>query len=68
MNKHIKITVLGTGTSVGIPALGSVGWGKCDPNNPKNKRQRSSVLIQNNGFTLLVEVSLDLGYLIPKAF
>jgi len=55
----MKITILGCGTSVGIPALGSVGWGKCDPNNPKNKRQRSSVLIQNNGFTLLVDAGPD---------
>ena len=36
MTQKLKITVLGTGTSVGIPALGSLGWGKCDPNNKKN--------------------------------
>ena len=42
MINDIKITVLGTGTSVGIPALGQLGWGKCDPSNPKNKRQRQT--------------------------
>ena len=47
MKSELKITVLGTGTSVGIPALGKLGWGKCNPNNPKNKRQRCSILIQN---------------------
>ena len=47
MIDKFKITLLGTGTSVGIPALGKLGWGKCDPNNIKNKRQRCSILIQN---------------------
>jgi len=42
----MKITMLGCGTSVGVPSLGILGWGKCNPNNPKNRRQRSSVLIQ----------------------
>ena len=37
MVDKFKITVLGTGTSVGIPALGKLGWGKCNPNNSKNK-------------------------------
>ena len=54
MNNTIKITVLGTGTSVGIPALGQLGWGKCDPSNPKNKRQRCAVLIQSKNTTILV--------------
>ena len=26
----MKITLLGTGTSVGIPSLGQLGWGKCN--------------------------------------
>ena len=60
MNNNIKITVLGTGTSVGIPALGQLGWGKCDPSNPKNKRQRCAVLIQSKNTTILVDAGPDI--------
>ena len=53
----MKITLLGCGTSVGVPSLGILGWGKCNPNNPKNRRQRSSVLIQDNGCLLYTSPS-----------
>ena len=55
----MKITLLGCGTSVGIPALGVIGWGKCNPKNPKNFRQRSSILIENRGKTILVDAGPD---------
>ena len=55
----MKVTLLGCGTSVGIPALGKIGWGKCNPENPKNRRQRSSVLIENNGKIILVDAGPD---------
>ena len=56
----MKITILGCGTSVGVPSLGILGWGKCDPKNPKNRRQRSSVLIQNNGINILIDAGPDI--------
>ena len=56
----MKITLLGTGTSVGIPSLGALGWGKCDPNNPKNKRQRCALLIQTKKTNLLVDAGPDI--------
>lgn len=56
----MKITMLGSGTSVGVPALGHAGWGKCDPENPKNRRQRCSLLVQKNGFNLLVDAGPDI--------
>jgi len=55
----MKITLLGCGTSVGVPALGGLGWGRCNPENPKNRRQRSSVLIETNKITLLVDAGPD---------
>ena len=60
MKSNIKITVLGTGTSVGIPALGKLGWGNCDPSNTKNKRQRCSILIQDENTTILVDAGPDI--------
>ena len=56
----MKITLLGTGTSVGIPSLGQLGWGKCNPQNPKNKRQRCAVLIQSNDTNILIDAGPDI--------
>ena len=56
----MKIIILGTGTSVGIPSLGPLGWGKCDPTNPKNKRQRCSVIIQDQNTNILVDAGPDI--------
>ena len=60
MKKEIKITVLGSGTSVGIPAVGNLGWGSCDPSNIKNKRQRCAVLIESDGTTILIDAGPDI--------
>ena len=60
MTQKLKITVLGTGTSVGIPALGSLGWGKCDPNNKKNKRQRCAILVQSDDINILIDAGPDI--------
>ncbi|MGB0262612.1 MAG: MBL fold metallo-hydrolase, partial [Henriciella sp.] len=35
MTKQLKFTLLGTGSSGGVPRLGN-DWGVCDPLNPKN--------------------------------
>ena len=56
----MKVTLLGCGTSVGVPALGRAGWGKCDPDNPKNRRQRCAVLVQKDGFNLLIDAGPDI--------
>ena len=60
MYNKIKITVLGSGTSVGIPALGKLGWGKCNPLNKKNKRQRCAILIQSNDTNILIDAGPDI--------
>ena len=41
----LKITILGCGSSGGVPRLGDV-WGACDPENPRNRRRRCSILVQ----------------------
>lgn len=55
----MKVTILGSGSSSGTPAL-SEGWGACDPENPRNRRLRPSLLIENGATTVLVDTSPDL--------
>ncbi len=44
----VKFTILGCGSSMGVPRVG-IGWGDCDPNNPKNRRRRCSLLVERTG-------------------
>ncbi len=55
----MKITVLGCGSSGGVPLIGNV-WGACDPNDPRNRRTRVSVLVEVNNITILVDTSPDM--------
>jgi phosphoribosyl 1,2-cyclic phosphate phosphodiesterase len=55
----VKITVLGCGGSGGVPLIGG-NWGACDPGNPKNRRRRVSVLVEDGDTTLLIDTSPDL--------
>ena len=41
----LTFTILGCGSSMGVPRV-ALGWGSCDPNNPKNRRRRCALLIQ----------------------
>jgi len=52
--------MLGSGTSTGVPRIGN-DWGECDPNEPKNRRTRVSILVESDeGMRLLVDTSTDL--------
>jgi phosphoribosyl 1,2-cyclic phosphate phosphodiesterase len=41
----LTFTILGCGSSMGVPRV-ALGWGSCDPNNPKNRRRRCALLIE----------------------
>ena len=56
----MKVTLLGCGTSVGVPAIGRAGWGACDPNDPRNRRQRCAVLVQTETTNVLVDAGPDI--------
>lgn len=59
----MKVTILGCGGSGGVPLAGSRAggdWGRCDPNNPKNRRRRVSIWVEAEGLSLLVDTSPDL--------
>ena len=43
----LALTILGCGSSAGVPRP-ALGWGKCDPNNPKNRRRRCSLLVERS--------------------
>lgn len=59
----MRFTILGCGSSGGVPRLGG-HWGACDPQNPKNRRQRCSMLVEKigpNGVTrVLIDTSPDM--------
>ena len=58
-----RLTILGCGSSGGVPRIGSM-WGQCDPQQPKNRRRRCAILverIESNGHTtVLVDTPPDL--------
>ena len=60
----LKLTILGCGSSGGVPRIGG-NWGACDPENPRNRRRRCSLLAQRTGLdngvtTVLVDTSPDM--------
>ena len=62
----MRVTILGSGSSGGVPVVG-LGWGACDPLNPKNRRTRPSVLMETDGKTFLFDASPDLRQQLLKA-
>ena len=55
----VKFTLLGTGSSMGVPRPDGF-FGKCDPKNKKNYRTRCSALISFNNTNILIDTSPDL--------
>jgi phosphoribosyl 1,2-cyclic phosphate phosphodiesterase len=59
----LRVTILGCGSSGGVPRVGG-DWGACDPVNPKNRRRRCSILLEQGddaGRTnILIDTSPDM--------
>jgi len=60
---RLTLRILGCGSSGGVPRVGT-GWGACDPEEPRNRRRRCSILVERASgagrTTLLVDTSPDL--------
>ncbi|MGB5091904.1 MAG: MBL fold metallo-hydrolase [Parvibaculum sp.] len=64
----MRATLLGSGSSGGVPRIGGPGgfWGACDPKEPKNRRRRCSLLVEqwdrdpSQKTTVLVDTSPDM--------
>ncbi|MEH7829100.1 MBL fold metallo-hydrolase [Gemmobacter denitrificans] len=54
----LRFTILGCGSSGGVPRLGG-DWGDCDPSNPKNSRRRCSMLVERLGQDGATRVLID---------
>lgn len=60
---ELRFTILGCGSSGGVPRLGG-HWGDCDPDNPRNRRRRCSMLVEreneNGVTTVLIDTTPDM--------
>ncbi len=54
----LTATILGCGTSGGVPRIGNQ-WGACDPANPKNRRRRCALLVERKGEGGVTRVLVD---------
>jgi len=62
---NLRVTLLGTGGSAGIPMIGGADArgdrGDCDPAQPRNRRSRASITVEGaDGQRLLVDTAPDL--------
>ncbi|HYE16278.1 MAG TPA: MBL fold metallo-hydrolase [Pyrinomonadaceae bacterium] len=54
----MKVTLLGTGTSTGVPSIGCE-CETCTSEDPRDKRLRVSALVEHEGLSVLIDTSSD---------
>jgi phosphoribosyl 1,2-cyclic phosphate phosphodiesterase len=54
----LKFTILGCGSSSGVPRP-ALGWGACDPSNLRNRRRRTSLLVERRNGVGVTRVLID---------
>ncbi|MCF6274032.1 MAG: MBL fold metallo-hydrolase [Rhodobacteraceae bacterium] len=60
MSGVYRYTILGCGSSAGVPRIGP-DWGACDPENPRNRRRRCALLVERVGAGGTTNVLIDTG-------
>ena len=60
MSDMMRFTIMGCGSSPGVPRIGG-HWGACDPQNPKNLRRRCSLAVERIGKNGKTTVIIDTG-------
>jgi phosphoribosyl 1,2-cyclic phosphate phosphodiesterase len=55
---RLVFTILGCGSSGGVPRLGD-NWGDCDPAEPRNRRRRCSLLVERGTGEATTRVLID---------
>jgi phosphoribosyl 1,2-cyclic phosphate phosphodiesterase len=60
MTATLRVTVLGCGSSPGVPRVGN-DWGACDPNEPHNRRLRCAILLERIEAGGTTRVLVDTG-------
>jgi phosphoribosyl 1,2-cyclic phosphate phosphodiesterase len=55
----VKLRILGSGTSAGVPRIGN-DWGSVDPQEPKNRRSRAAALAWIGGEAILIDAGPDM--------
>jgi phosphoribosyl 1,2-cyclic phosphate phosphodiesterase len=74
MSGRVRVTLLGCGSSGGVPRVGNE-WGVCDPNDPRNNRTRCSLLAEyyqgsyhhDTSTVVLIDTSPDLRVQLNRA-
>jgi len=63
MGDRLRFTILGSGSSGGVPRIGVDGpnWGACDPADPRNRRRRCALLVQRFGTAGRTALLIDAG-------
>jgi phosphoribosyl 1,2-cyclic phosphate phosphodiesterase len=56
----LEVVILGCGSSGGVPRVAQ-GWGHCDPGNPKNRRRRCGILVEQRRGDHLTRLLVDAG-------
>lgn len=55
----MRIRILGCGTSSGVPRIGN-DWGACDPTEPRNRRRRTSAIVEHGDTRILIDTGPDM--------